>query len=78
MNGPTLVKEISVLQRFSEQAAARACKPVDFNGFKPKIQKHRGGMWMCSGVHPSGWISHGFGVTPAEAYEEWTYDEIPF
>lgn len=78
MKSPTLVREMEVLQRFSAMAHARSAKALDFNGFKPLIQKHPAGGWACRGMHPHGLESYGWGATPSDAYENWTYDHIPF
>lgn len=74
---PIIAKEIETLKTWSMRASEKNLKPLDFNGFKPLIQKSEFG-WKCSGMHPSGFPSYGFGPTPEDAYIDWTYDNIPF
>lgn len=81
---PTIIRETETLKRWSEQAKARNCQALDFNGYKPLISRHRSpldnsllGGWWCEGPHPYGFVSNGWGATPEAAYESWT-NPIPF
>lgn len=77
---PTLIKETETLRTWSERAYERNCKPLDFNGYKPLIKQlpEPIGGWICEGPHPHGMIVFGWGLTPGDAYESWTHNEVPF